>query len=52
MAIGRIKGPFIIRKYMGVSPGHHKVTVKADSHGTILSHAICLRQVYNMKRFV
>ena len=28
------------------------VFVKADLHGTTLSHAICLRQVYDMNRFV
>ena len=27
-------------------------TLKADLHGTTLSHAICLRQVYDKNRFV
>ena len=26
--------------------------LKADLHGTTLSHAMCLRQVYDMNRFV
>ena len=29
-----------------------QATLKADLHGTTLSHAINLRQVYNMNRFV
>ena len=32
--------------------GGGPIPVRADLHGTTLSHAICLRQVYDMNRFV
>ena len=45
-----------VRSFAKVVFNHHsavsKTSLKADLHGTTLSHAINLRQIYNMNRFV